>query len=123
MAQIDVSELMTDPEFVDTILVVTRKSAVNSLGENFISEVTRKSVGSVQPADYKTLKRLPEALQNENVSSFWVKGDQIKTTGDCGQYPSVLVFKGQRYQVKQVADWSHFGEGFCEGICVWEKPA
>mgnify|MGYP003425401811 CR=1 FL=1 len=121
MAQIDVSELMTDPDFVDKIQVITRTPAVNSLGENFIREVTTDSVGSVQPADYKTMKRLPEALQNENVSSFWVKG-QILTTEDC-KYPSILVFRKKRYQIERVADWSNFGAGYCEGICIAEKPA
>lgn len=121
MAQLDVSELMTDPDFADDIQVISRSPAVNSLGENFIREVVRSSVGSVQPADYKTIKRLPEALQNENVMSFWVRGEQIQTTADC-QYPSILVFKAHRFQVMKVEDWSHWGAGYCEGICVAEKP-
>lgn len=121
MAQIDITELLTDPDFVDFISLITRKPTVNTLGENTVQEVELKSVGSVQPADYKTLKRLPEALQNENVSSFWFKGEII-ATADC-RYPSILVFKGKRYLVRQVADWTNWGAGWCEGVCVAELPA
>ena len=121
MAQLDVSELMTDPDFVDRIEIITRTAMVTSQGENTVQEKSARTVGSVQPADYETLQRLPEALRNENVSSFWIKG-QILLTEDC-KYPPVLVFRNRRYQVRQVADWSNWGAGYCEGICVAEKPA
>lgn len=119
MAQIDVTELFTDPDFVDEMTLVTRVSAVNSLGENFIKETACQSVGSIQPTDGPTMKRLPQALQNENVSSFWFKGDLGNTDG-C-KYPSILVFKGSRFQVRSVFDWNNWGSGWSEGICVREK--
>lgn len=122
MAQLDVSELMVDPDFVDDIRVVSRTPQVNSLGENVLTECSVATIGSVQPADYKTVKRLPEALQNEDVSSFWVKGPSIVASAP-GKYTTILVFRGRRFQVQTVADWSNFGEGYCEGTCVAEKPS
>lgn len=119
MAQIDVTELFTDPDFVDEMKMITRVAAVNSLGENFIKETSFNTVGSVQPTDGKNLERIPEALRNENVSSFWVKGE-IRTTDGC-VYPSILVFKGKRFQVKHVFDWTSWGAGWSEGLCVGEK--
>jgi cytoplasmic iron level regulating protein YaaA (DUF328/UPF0246 family) len=121
MAEIDVSELLTDPDFVDVMTLVTRFPLTTTLGENIMTEQTFESVGSVQPADYRTLQRIPEALRNENISSFWFKGKIIST--EDGKYSSIIVFKGQRYQVLKVADWSNWGQGYCEGICVAEKPS
>lgn len=112
---------MTDPDFVDAIQVITRVPFINSLGENQISESVLTSVGSVQPADYKTIKKLPDGLQVENVSSFWFKGEIIATAP--GLYSSILVFHGIRFQVQTVADWSNFGPGYTEGTCVAEIPA
>lgn len=122
MARIDVSELMSDPDFVDPIQVIQRTPTVNSLGENTFTETVRTTVGSVQPASYKTVQKLPEAMRVADVSSFWVKGDMI-SAGVAGRYASILVFRGRRYQVQTVADWSNFGEGYTEGTCVAEKPA
>lgn len=121
MAQIDVSSLLSDPDFVDPVQLVTRTSQKNSLGENIISSTTVQTVGSVQPASFKVVQKLPEALRVADVSSFWLRGTIIATAP--GKYSSILVFKGKRYQVQTVADWSNFGEGYTEGTCVAEVPA
>lgn len=121
MANLDVSDLMGDPDFVDPIQVVTRVPSVNHLGELALLEQIESTFGSVQPANYRTVQKLPDALRVANVCSFWVKGKIIAS--DPGKYPSVLVFKGVRYQVQTVADWSNFGQGYTEGTCVAEKPA
>lgn len=121
MAQINVTELLTDPDFVDEIRLVTRVPSVNSLGENVLSESTICTIGSVQPASGRAIQRLPEALRVANISSFWFKGKIVAS--EPGKYSSVLVFKGQRYQVQSVFDWSNWGEGYCEGTCVAEAPA
>lgn len=121
MANIDVSELMSDPDFVDPIQVITRFPYVDGLGQNHISENILDSIGCVQPANFKTVQKLPEALRVANVSSFWFKGEIVATAS--GKYPSILVFRGIRYQVQTVADWSNFGEGYTEGTCVAEIPS
>lgn len=121
MGRIDVSQLLSDPNFVDAISVITRTPSVNGQGENAVSDSTLETVGSVQPATGKALTRLPEGLQNADVMSFWFRGQIIAT--EPGKYSSVLVFKGFRYQVKTVFDWSTWGAGWTEGLCVAEKPS
>ncbi len=121
MARIDVSEIVSDPDFVDSIELITRVPSVNSLGENVLTSTTLCSVGSVQPASGRAIFRLPEAMRVANVSSFWFKGKIIAS--EPGKYSSIIVFKGQRYQVQTVMDWSNWGAGWCEGTCVAEVPA
>jgi hypothetical protein len=121
MALIDVSPLMTDPDFVDSVKLVSRTPWVDSLGQNHIAEDVLSTVGSVQPADFKTVQKLPEALRVADVSSFWVKA--VIQASAPGKYSSILIFKNTRYQVQTVADWSNFGEGYTEGTCVAEVPA
>lgn len=121
MAQIDVSELMVDPDFIDKITLIHQSSSVNSHGENVIGETSVYTVGSVQPANEKAIKRLPDALQVSDMSSFWVKGVIIAT--EPGKYTDVLVFRGKRYQIVSIQNWSNFGAGFSEGICVEEQPS
>ncbi len=121
MAQIDVTDLMTDPDFVDPVLLITRTPRVDDYGRNIFTEQTQHTVGSVQPASYRTVQKLPEAMRVANVSSFWLKGTIIASAP--GKYSSILVFKGMRYQVQTVADWSNFGQGYTEGTCVAEMPS
>lgn len=121
MAEIDVSELLSDPDFVDKMTVVTRKPFVNSKGENVLTDFPDESVGSVQPASGRVIQKLPEEFRVANVSSFWFRGRIIAT--EPGKYSSIIVFKGLRYQVQAVFDWTNWGAGWCEGTCVAEVPA
>jgi galactose-6-phosphate isomerase len=119
MAQLDVSELMTDPTFVDPILIIHRRPTVNEMGENTLTRRTVPSIGSVQPASGNVLARLPDSFRDSDVSSFWVKG--VIIADGRSQYPDVLVFKNEEYEVQQVMDWSNFGQGYSEGICIRKK--
>lgn len=121
MANIDVSELLSDPDFVDPIQVITRTQRVDGLGQGTYFEKVLNTFGSVQPANFKTVNKLPEAMRVANVSSFFFKGEIIAS--DPGKYSSILVFRGKRYQVQTVADWSNYGNGYTEGTCVAEVPA
>lgn len=120
-AQIDVSQLLADPDFVDEICLVQRTPVVDNFGVNTLQEKSTKTIGSVQPASGKVIQRIPESLRVANMSSFWLKGTIV--AGPSKQYTSILIFKGQRYQVQTVFDWSNFGEGYTEGVCVAEVPA
>ena len=53
MAQISVTELLEDPDFVDPIQVITRTTTVNGLGENILTETVLNTFGSVQPANFQ----------------------------------------------------------------------
>lgn len=121
MGNIDVSDILADPDFIDPLILIHRKPTVDTYGENKLIEQGFPTYGSVQPVSGKTLQRLPEALRVANVQSFWIKG-QIVSDGSCA-YPDIIVFRGQRYAVQVVFDWTHWGQGWCEGTCIREKPA
>lgn len=121
MAQIDVTDVLVDPDFTDPMQVVTRVPQIDSHGENRLTEKAVNSFGSIQSVTGKDLERIPEALRNMNVRSFWFRGEIVATAP--GKYSSILVFKGQRFQVKHVFDWTNWGTGWCEGLCVAEPAA
>jgi hypothetical protein len=120
MGQVDVSELLVDPDFIDPVILIHRKPWIDEYGENKLLEKGFPTYGCVQPASGKTLQRLPEALRIANVNSFWIKG-LIVSDGSCA-YPDIINFRGTRYAVQVIFDWTNWGEGFCEGTCVREKP-
>jgi hypothetical protein len=121
MAQIDVTELLADPDFIDPVTLIHRKEHVNELGENQLKEYCVCTFGSVQPASGKTLERLPEAFRVANVMSFWLKG-KIISDGKC-LYPDLISFRGSKFAVQVIFDWTNWGQGWCEGTCVRQVPA
>lgn len=121
MALIDITELFVDPDFVDGMQLITRKPFVNTFGENILIEAIAETVGSIQPATGEAISKMPEAFRVENLQSFWLNGNI--PVSEPGKYSSILVFKGRRYQVKTVFDWTNWGGGWSEGLCVAEVPA
>lgn len=120
MANIDITELLSDPDFVDQVVLVHRTPVVNALGENVLTSTRVGTIGSVQPASGKTLARLPDALRSQNVSSFWIKAE-IVSDGNC-KYPDVIEFRGRIYAVQNVLDYLNWGQGWTEGTCIVQKP-
>ena len=116
-----VSDLMSDPEFVQSLMLVRRSPCVDAYGKNTLAEKTFCVVGSVQPISGKTLQRIPEAFRVANVQSFWLK-EKIITDGR-DQYPDIIIKNGIRFAVQLVFDWSDWGAGWSEGTCVQERPA
>jgi hypothetical protein len=121
MADLDVSELLLDIDFVDAMSLVHRTSTVNSKGENVLVETTVSTFGSIQPISGKELHRIPEALRQSDIRTFYIKAEI--TTDGTGRYPDILIFKSKRFQVISTSPWLNFGEGWNEGLCVVESPS
>ena len=122
MANIDVSELLLDPDFVNSLQLIHRTATISSLGKNVITEQAAiTTVGSVQPASQKDIMRMPEAMRLKDVRAFWIKAE-ILTDGS-SQYPDIIVFGGKRFQVFAVEPWNNNGAGWNKGICVAEEMA
>lgn len=121
MAQIDVSDLLSDPDFIDPVQVIRRVATVNSRGENVIVETTIDTFASVQPASSKVIQRLPEALRMADVRSFYLRLEIVQDSSTA--YPDVMVFKGKRFQIQTAAPWGNWGSGWNEGVCVAESPS
>lgn len=121
MSQIDISELLSDPDFVDEVIQIKRQPGVNLRGRNNLIDKQIKTVGCVQPATGKTIFRLPEDMRVANVSEFYIKG--VITATAPGKYSDQIVFKGVKYNVQTVFDWSNWGEGYTMGTCIAEPPS
>lgn len=121
MAQVDVSDLLLDPDFIDAMTLVHRTFVIDDFGVNQLTEVTQETFGSVQPISGRDLQRLPEALRMADVRTFFIKA-QIQSDG-ASQYPDKIVFQGFTYQVQTTTDWLNFGQGWNSGTCVREKPS
>lgn len=122
MARLDVSELLLDPDFIDSVSLIRRNTTVNNFGENVLSDgVTLATVGSVQPAPARELHRVPDALKNSDVRMFFIKA--AITVDGSGKYTDVISFAGRRFQIISVFDWLTYGQGWNSGLCVAEVPS
>lgn len=120
MAGIDVSELMSDPDFIDNFQIVRRSATVNGFGENVITENTIQANGSIQSGNGDTLKRLPDGVQLSDVvtifSNFPIYAERPNN------YADLIIICGERYQVELVTPWRNWGAGYNRIDAVMQKP-
>lgn len=117
MALIDVTALLSDPDFVDTATIYRRESTVNDYGENALTETAETAVMVVQPATPDDLQRLPDSVRMRAAIHVWYRGT-LKTDAGDDVYPDVVEWQGRRYQVQTADDFGNYGAGYVEAICT-----
>ena len=121
MSKLDASKLILDPQFVDKLTQIKRTPQQNTFGENKLGEVKVDTIGVVVPASGKTVFRLPEDMRVAELYEFFLKGTITAT--EQGKYSDQIVFRGDRYNVQTVFDYSNWGAGYCQGTCIRQVPA
>lgn len=115
MALIDVSELLSDSDFVDDITVLRPTRSVNNVGRTVDVPGAYYTYGCVQPAREAQLVQIPEM---ERIGSFIsiLTPFRLRALTDTTA-PDQVMWDGQYYQVRIVRDWTNYGEGFVEAVC------
>lgn len=119
MADLDVTELLSDPDFIDALGVI-RRSVAFSAGAAVVTDAPEATIyGSVQPAGADDLELLPEGTRlHDSLVLYTLAAVAPQTDDGPGD---VLVWKGYRWVVRAVPeDWSHFGAGYRKALAVKE---
>lgn len=119
MARIDVSELLSDPDFTDSITLIIRASTVDSFGENVMTETASTITAVVQGYSTETLERVPTGARLSDLIEVYYRGQL--TAERPGGYADVIVWRGKRYQVFEITeDFINYGVGFTKAVCKLE---
>ena len=122
MPFLDVTDVLLDPDFADTIGVIRRTEVVNSYGEaqvydkpdfNIIAVVTTPGANE--------LSRLPEYATFTNtisvITKFPLRSASQENSADNYQ-PDLIVYQNTKYVVNHVDDYTQYGPGFVQAICT-----
>jgi galactose-6-phosphate isomerase len=115
MPDIDVTDLLVDPDFCEQITVrrLTQSISVNGRvvnGETDITIIAVVEAGSVRP-----MERTPATEISKD--TITVHSQTILHGPTNGNQPDIVVWRGSNYVVSKVYDWSHFGKGFTAAEC------
>jgi hypothetical protein len=121
MADLDVSELMSDPDFCDTVQLIRRTSDTNDQGRNVLIEADPLSVSMVvQGLQAIDFKRYPDLVNFDGARAFWYSGTLLAESES--QYSDIVVFNGLRYQIHKIdEDFRNYGNGFVKAFGALEK--
>lgn len=116
MARLDVTDILSDPDFMDTGLA--RERLTQTVGSNGLAvntTITRKFAGVVTSDSGNILERGPDGERIKGNMTIHTRFDL--SDGSTGISADVVRWQGQRYTVSNVNSYSHFGRGFIVAAC------
>jgi len=116
MALLDVTDILADPDFMDTGLICER--VAQSVNDNGLAVNTTKLKtfsGVVTSNSGDILDRLTDG---ERIKGSITIHTRFKLSdGSTGFTADIVQWMGARYTVSQANDYSHFGRGFIAANC------
>lgn len=115
MAQLDVTDIVLDPDFIDR-LQCERQTQV--IGDDGIATSTTQLITFVGVVTNDSGDKLKRGAAGERVSGNITVHSRTKLIAGADGIPADIVnFNGRRYTVSAVSDYSHFGRGFVAATC------
>ncbi|WP_248322031.1 hypothetical protein [Caballeronia sp. Sq4a] len=116
MPLLDVSDLLTDPDFVDTSLTCTRSAqTVGDDGMAVNAPTVTPFSGVVTNDSGDQLRRRPDGTMIEGSITIHTRFQLID--GKTGFDADIVTWQGRQYTVVNVRDWSTYGRGFVAAQC------
>ncbi|WP_336766807.1 head-tail adaptor [Pantoea ananatis] len=116
MPDLDVTDILFDPDFCDTTLVVKRRSMTvddNGFGKNI---VTSSPFAGVVTVDKSLESRRLEAGQVVHGAILIVTTERL-TQGQTGRDADIVTYQGRDYRVSFVDPYTAYGAGFVQAHC------
>lgn len=118
---IDFSDMLSDPDFVEPFTVTRREAVV--FGDDYRTiESRHDAVGSIQPATPKELERLPEEDRDQRVRVHPYGFPPAHGRPGHGATPDRITRTkdGAAYLVASVEPWGHLGCEFVKALAQRE---
>ncbi|WP_336152137.1 hypothetical protein [Acinetobacter sp. 99] len=116
MARLDVSDVLLDPDFMDTGIICNRAAVI--VGNNGRSQetiTTTTFAGVVTTNSGLNMDRRPDGTLIKGAINIHTKF--ALSLGNTETKADEIVWQGKTYIVSQVLDNLHYGQGFVKAIC------
>lgn len=116
MARLDVSEVLLDPDFMDTSLVCERNAqTVGSNGLAVNTTTLTPFAGVVTTDNGDIMERIQSGERVKGSITIYTRF-QLHD-GAAGEAADVIQWRGRRYTASSVMDFLNFGTGFVRADC------
>lgn len=112
---IDVSELLTDPDFC-TEFTLVKKTGEFVQGKFVTQEEEINIVGVTEPVSGRELEILPEADRLKNLRTFYAPSDVPLSVSSDGTISDSIIYGGKRFKLISGQNYSDFGYWQAMGV-------
>lgn len=115
MAQLDLSDVLEDPDFNDIFYRLVMEQTVDDHGEASNTEKKTRCIGVITSSSGDKIVRKPDGSFVTGTITIHTK-TRLKDGKD-GFDADVVMWKNTKYNVILVNDYSHVGRGFVAATC------
>jgi hypothetical protein len=117
MANLDVSDLLADPDTCDPFQVIRRPSSIGNNGRISTTDILIDAYGSIQPASGRTLMLRPDLANVDGVIEIYTTAALMTDSAD---YKADLInWNCQQYIcMGPMQSWQHYGYGYGHYVAV-----
>lgn len=117
MANLEISDVLLDPDFMSRGLICRRISVeVSNKGRSKTIETTHQFNAVVTSNEGEKLDRQPDGTVMKGAINIHTRF--VLSTGDSDHQADEIKWQGCDYIVSQVLSNAHFGRGFVKAICI-----
>lgn len=118
MANLDVTDLLADPDTCDPFQVIRRATSIGTNGRLVVTNsAPLDAYGSIQPASGKTLMIKPDLANVDGVIEIFTTADL--QTDRAGFKADIVLWNCEEYVVNgPLQSWQNFGYGYGHYIAV-----
>ena len=113
MAQLDVTDILSDPDFVDALVCERIAQTIGDDGMATGATTILPFFGVVTSNNGDVLERIATGERIKGSITIHTKF----TLRDSDGTADIVQWRGRRYTVSSVNDYSHFGQGFVVANC------
>jgi hypothetical protein len=104
---IDMSEVLDDTDFTQTVTRIQRNETINQYGESVLTSVTSQIVASITSPNAQELLRFADATAYKDAITVITK---VNLNGvSFGSQPDIIFYHGNNYIVEVTNDYNDFG--------------
>jgi len=115
MGTIDVTDVILDPDFMDSVVYERNTVTIGNNGLATQTTATGSFLGVVTSNKGDILERLADSERIKG--SITIHSRFVLNDGSTGTTADIVQWRGRRYTVSNVNDYSHFGRGFVCATC------
>jgi len=110
MAEIDVTEVLTDPDFLDTFSFIRSIETVAPNGRPTFAQTTLNAYGVVQPASGRAMELTPEATRTSEMLEIWTQAGLQEASDETAA--DIVLWQNKQFVPVRVDDFDNWGQGY-----------
>lgn len=114
MAEIDVSDIIEDPDFQDSFTIVRSVETVDQHGRSSLAPTSISAWGIVQPASGRTMELTPDAVRTNAMLEIWTQFG-LQEASDTTQ-ADIVLWESKQYMVTHIDPWDNWGQGYRHAV-------